>query len=150
MCETLWAVRLQPRPVAPDVRICRIQLLRTLSCFMRMQIVAGLDEGLLSMKPGGLRRMYIPGQLAYPKGLPSGPGRCVAERCHLCAYAVEGQACLPAGVVQVCSPAAGCTFAARSCRLSSSEKICLTCGSLSSHCAFPYIFKLNFMSACGG
>lgn len=40
-----------------------------------MQIVAGLDEGLLSMKPGGLRRMYIPGQLAYPKGLPSGPGR---------------------------------------------------------------------------
>ena len=42
-----------------------------------VQIVAGLDEGLLSMKPGGLRRMYIPGQLAYPKGLPSGPGRYV-------------------------------------------------------------------------
>lgn len=50
------------------------------------QIVAGLDEGLLSMKPGGLRRMYIPGQLAYPKGLPSGPGRCSR---HILSYAAQ-------------------------------------------------------------
>ena len=90
-----------------------------------MQIVAGLDEGLLSMKPGGLRRMYIPGQLAYPKGLPSGPGRCVADHCHLCACTLEGQACLHAGVVQRCSPAAGWRFAARSCQMSSSEMSCL-------------------------
>ncbi|CAL5220800.1 g2873 [Coccomyxa viridis] len=39
------------------------------------QIVAGLDEGIASMKPGGLRRLYIPGNLSFPKGLPSGPGR---------------------------------------------------------------------------
>ncbi len=41
--------------------------------------MAGLDEGLLTMKPGGLRRMYIPGELAFPKGLASGPGRRAAR-----------------------------------------------------------------------
>ena len=41
-----------------------------------MQVVAGLDEALLSMQTGGVRRVYIPGPLAFPKGLPSGPGRC--------------------------------------------------------------------------
>ena len=40
------------------------------------QVVAGLDEGLLGMRTGGLRRLYVPGPLAFPKGLPSGPGRC--------------------------------------------------------------------------
>ena len=40
-----------------------------------MQIVAGLDEGLATMKVGGLRRLFIPGNLSFPKGLPSGPGR---------------------------------------------------------------------------
>lgn len=40
-----------------------------------MQIVAGLDEGIATMKVGGLRRLYIPGSLSFPKGLPSGPGR---------------------------------------------------------------------------
>ena len=83
-----------------------------------MQIVAGLDEGLLSMKPGGLRRMYIPGQLAYPKGLPSGPGRYVAERCQLCIClcicAVKGAACLHAGAVEKYSPK-DCTNATFSC-----------------------------------
>lgn len=39
------------------------------------QVVAGLDEGISTMKVGGLRRLYIPGTLAFPKGLPSGPGR---------------------------------------------------------------------------
>lgn len=39
------------------------------------QIVAGLDEGLLSMSTGGVRRLYIPGELAFPKGLPAAAGR---------------------------------------------------------------------------
>ena len=40
-----------------------------------VQIVAGLDEGIATMKVGGLRRLFIPGNLSFPKGLPSGPGR---------------------------------------------------------------------------
>mmetsp|Transcript_26986 Transcript_26986/g.59012 ORF Transcript_26986/g.59012 Transcript_26986/m.59012 type:complete len:217 (+) Transcript_26986:76-726(+) len=39
------------------------------------QIIPGLDEGLLSMKAGGLRRLYIPGPLAFPKGLKAAAGR---------------------------------------------------------------------------
>lgn len=39
------------------------------------QIVPGLDEGIATMRVGGLRRVYVPGALAFPKGLPSGPGR---------------------------------------------------------------------------
>uniref|UniRef100_A0A0F7CZ30 peptidylprolyl isomerase n=1 Tax=Melianthus villosus TaxID=377280 RepID=A0A0F7CZ30_9ROSI len=39
------------------------------------QVVKGLDEGILSMKVGGKRRIYIPGPLAFPKGLTSAPGR---------------------------------------------------------------------------
>ncbi|EFJ51600.1 hypothetical protein VOLCADRAFT_103490 [Volvox carteri f. nagariensis] len=39
------------------------------------QIIKGLDEGLLGMKPGGIRRLYIPGDLAFPKGLKAAPGR---------------------------------------------------------------------------
>lgn len=39
------------------------------------EVIKGLNEGLKSMRPGGVRRLYIPGELSFPKGLPSGPGR---------------------------------------------------------------------------
>lgn len=38
-------------------------------------VIAGLDEGIISMKVGGIRRLYVPGPLAFPKGLASAPGR---------------------------------------------------------------------------
>lgn len=43
------------------------------------QIMAGLDEGLQSMKLGGVRRLYVPGPLAFPKGLSAAAGRCGAS-----------------------------------------------------------------------
>lgn len=38
-------------------------------------VIPGLDEGLKTMKSGGIRRLYIPGDLAFPKGLPAAAGR---------------------------------------------------------------------------
>ena len=38
-------------------------------------VIPGLDEGILTMRSGGVRRLYIPGDLAFPKGLASAPGR---------------------------------------------------------------------------
>ena len=39
------------------------------------QVVAGLDEGLRTMQTGGLRRLYVPGPLSFPKGLKAAAGR---------------------------------------------------------------------------
>ena len=36
-------------------------------------VIPGLDEGVLTMRSGGIRRLYIPGELAFPKGLASAP-----------------------------------------------------------------------------
>ncbi|KAM7264012.1 hypothetical protein ACFE04_001695 [Oxalis oulophora] len=55
-------------PVISDLAITRI-----VSDFET--VIKGLDEGILSMKAGGKRRIYVPGPLAFPKGLASAPGR---------------------------------------------------------------------------
>lgn len=39
------------------------------------QVLPGLDEGLLSMKVGEVRRLYIPGNLAFSKPLRAAAGR---------------------------------------------------------------------------
>ena len=38
-------------------------------------VIPGLADGLLTMRSGGIRRMYIPVELSFPKGLASAPGR---------------------------------------------------------------------------
>lgn len=63
-----------------------------------VQIVAGLDEGIKDMKVGGLRRLYIPGNLSFPRGVNSAPGRYVTEfvasPCGLSRDAAAGSAIL--------------------------------------------------------
>lgn len=39
------------------------------------QVVPGLDEALTTMRSGGMRRVYIPGELAFPKPLKAAAGR---------------------------------------------------------------------------
>lgn len=73
------------------------------------QVVPGLDEGLLTMATGGVRRLYIPGDLAFPKGLPSGELRACLSHCaracvwpasagaQLAGYSLPACLLLPAG-----------------------------------------------------
>ena len=40
-----------------------------------VQVVSGLDEGIKGMKTGGVRRVFVPGNLGFPKGLASSAGK---------------------------------------------------------------------------
>ena len=53
------------------------------------QVVPGLDEGIKGMKTGGLRRVYVPGKLAFPKGLASSPGMPRIPPASDCIFDVE-------------------------------------------------------------
>eukprot|EP00243_Klebsormidium_subtile_P003203 TRINITY_DN16413_c0_g1_i1.p1 TRINITY_DN16413_c0_g1~~TRINITY_DN16413_c0_g1_i1.p1 ORF type:complete len:250 (-),score=52.94 TRINITY_DN16413_c0_g1_i1:240-989(-) len=62
----------------PDGRIFNSSLEKGSPYIIRVgagQVLKGLDEGLLTMKTGGKRRLYIPGDLAFPKGLGAAAGR---------------------------------------------------------------------------
>lgn len=61
------------------------------------QVIPGLDEGILGMKSGGVRRLYIPGPLAFPKGVKAAAGRCALM------HPMYGCACIwGTRVVRVC------------------------------------------------
>lgn len=64
--------------MTPDGRIFDSSVERRAPYDVRVgsgQVIPGLDEGLRTMKVGGLRRLHIPGNLAFPNGLASAPGR---------------------------------------------------------------------------
>eukprot|EP00899_Mesostigma_viride_P000565 jgi/Mesvir1/10509/Mv15920-RA.1 len=64
--------------MTPDGRIFDSSLEKKYPYDIRVgagQVVAGLDEGVQTMRVGGKRRLYVPGELAFPKGLSSAPGR---------------------------------------------------------------------------
>jgi len=64
--------------MTPDGRIFDNSLMKGTPYYIRIgsgAVVPGLDEALLSMKTGEVRRVYVPGDLAFPKGLASAPGR---------------------------------------------------------------------------
>lgn len=39
------------------------------------QVVPGLDEALTTMRVGGVRRVYVPGSLGFPKSIKAAAGR---------------------------------------------------------------------------
>lgn len=64
--------------MVPSGKIFDSSLERGLPYIFRVgsgQVIPGLDEGILSMKVGGIRRLFIPGPLAFPKGLAAAAGR---------------------------------------------------------------------------
>lgn len=72
-------------------------------------MIKGLDEGLLTMSSGGVRRLYIPGDMAFPKGLPSGGwllGGCWVQAggCWMCRASMRSVG-LPSGQGSACSGA---------------------------------------------
>ena len=38
-------------------------------------LIEGMDLGLVGMKSGEIRRLFVPGELGFEKGLPAAPGR---------------------------------------------------------------------------
>ena len=38
-------------------------------------LIEGMDVGLKGMKTGEIRRLFVPGELGFEKGLPAAPGR---------------------------------------------------------------------------
>lgn len=64
--------------MTPEGRIFDNSLMKGAPYYIRIgsgAVVAGLDEALLDMSTGEIRRIYVPGNLAFPKGLASAPGR---------------------------------------------------------------------------
>lgn len=64
--------------MTPGGRIFDNSLMKGSPYYIRIgsgAVVAGLDEALLDMTTGEIRRIYVPGDLAFPKGLASAPGR---------------------------------------------------------------------------